>query len=128
MNPFKDWTPEMVYEHNCRVANKTGRLSSNPVSEPNPCHESLATEARKRPDASRHSVRITSHRTRLCDERNLFDKYFTDALIYAGAIHGDSPKEIEISVTQQLVKSTAEQRTEITIQPLSESMGGQANG
>lgn len=64
----------------------------------------------------RHLVRITSFRLRLLDERNLADKYFTDALIYAGIIHGDSTKEAQIIVTQEQVLHVANERTEIIIE------------
>lgn len=97
---------------------EAGGVSSSAVIERSSTDEPVAAEAGKSPDAKRHSVCITSFRVRLCDERNLYDKYFTDTLAYAGTIHGDSPKEIEIQVRQEQVSDAGLERTEIEITPL----------
>lgn len=81
-------------------------------------HEPVATEEGKRPEPIRRLVRIKSYRLRLVDERNLADKYFTDALQYAGAIYSDAPKYAQIIVTQEQVYSAASERTEVEIIPL----------
>lgn len=61
------------------------------------------------------TVRITSFRTRLIDERNLTDKFLVDALKYAGLIRDDSPTWCKIEVNQVQVGIKADERTEVII-------------
>jgi hypothetical protein len=60
-------------------------------------------------------VRIKSFRTRLIDERNLYDKAITDALRYAGIIRDDSPQWCKVEVSQIRVGIKADERTEIDV-------------
>jgi len=78
-------------------------------------HEPMASDARKAPDARRRLVRITSYRTLLCDERNLADKHFTDALVRAGILVDDSPRWAKIEVEQVKVERRTQERTEIEV-------------
>lgn len=78
----------------------------------------MATPARAGFDPTKRLVRFTSHRLRLLDERNLKDKYFTDALRYAGILFNDSPEWAKIEVSQVQVKTKADERTEITIEEI----------
>lgn len=93
-----------------------------PGSEPQPVvqHEPVAKEKGKGSDPVRHLVRVTSFRVRLLDERNLGDKYFIDALIYAGVLRGDSPKEVKVEVKQEQVCEAAQERTEIDVIPITD--------
>lgn len=83
--------------------------------ERNPGDESVAAPARARPDPVRRLVRLTSYRCRLLDERNSFDKYFVDALVYAGILFDDSPVWAQIEVSQRLVHGKELERTEIEV-------------
>lgn len=71
------------------------------------------------PGADNHAgfrhVRITSCRLRLCDERNLFDKYFVDALVTAGILYDDSPTWCKIEVVQRIVINKADECTVIEV-------------
>lgn len=78
-------------------------------------HEPVAADARKAADARRRLVIVKSFRARLCDERNLCDKYFVDALVRAGILVDDSPEWAKIEVYQVKVDSKAEERTEIQV-------------
>jgi hypothetical protein len=113
--------PDSVLEYG-KSANSPDRLSPDAVNESRAYHEPLGAEEGKGTHPARHLVRLKAFRASTLDERNLFDKYFVDALVYAGAISGDSPKEIEIEVTQEKCLPV-EERTEITIQPLEASNG-----
>lgn len=95
--------------------NTANGVSSDAQPEHRSGHEPVATEARKGTNSIRYSVCLTSYRVRLCDERNLHDKWFTDALIYAGIIPDDSPDTIQIEVKQTQVQSRAYERTEIVV-------------
>jgi hypothetical protein len=78
-------------------------------------HEPMAAPERAGVDKVRRAVRITSFRLRECDERNLTDKYFTDALVTAGILFDDSPQWAKVEVEQVIVEKSWEQRTEIII-------------
>ena len=93
-------------------------LAPAPVSQPSPGNEPVAEDPRSHRDKIRRLVRITSFRTRECDERNLFDKYFTDALVHAGLLFDDTPRWCKVEVEQKPVAHKWEQRTEIEITPL----------
>lgn len=60
-------------------------------------------------------VRVTSYRRRLLDEDNLCEKFHVDCCRYAGILSSDAPDKTHITVSQVKVKTTAEERTEITI-------------
>lgn len=112
------WTQEQLdaYEARKARANKTSSVPSGAEPERSVPHEFVATKKGNDPNPIRRVVRITSFRLRLLDERNLADKYFTDALIYAGILHGDSPDEAQIIVRQEKVSEAALERTEIWIE------------
>ena len=112
------WTQQQYDDYQRKHAaarNQTRGMASGPKPEPIVQHESVAKKKGKGSDSTRHLVRVTSFRLQLLDERNLTDKYFNDALIYAGAICGDSPKEVQVIVNQELVLTAALERTEIII-------------
>lgn len=114
----RGWTAQHVAEYEARNArtNKAGSVPSSAKPEPPVHDESMAAEKGNDAHPIRRVVRITSFRLRLLDERNLADKYFTDALIYAGILHGDSPDEAQIIVRQEKVSEAALERTEIWIE------------
>lgn len=76
----------------------------------------LAAPQAQASDSGRYLVRVVSYRTRLLDEDNLAEKYHVDACRYAGLIPTDSPDRTTIHVSQEKVKTKAEERTEIMIQ------------
>lgn len=80
-------------------------------------HEPVAGDARKIAYQSRCIIRLTSCRQKLCDERNLFDKHFVDALVEAGAFVDDSPQYVQVEVSQKLVQNDWEEATIIEIIP-----------
>lgn len=79
-------------------------------------NEPMGPPAREGKDAAKCAVRVTSFRTRCADERNLWDKYFIDALVKAGILFDDSPQWCRVEVTQELVPTNSECRTEIVIE------------
>lgn len=108
-----------VEAHNRRVRKEYGptpdRLPSDAQRQRDPVHEPVAKDEGKAPDKVRRLVRYKSYRTRLCDERNLWDKHFTDALVEAGILFDDSPAWCQIEVEQIQVKDKAMERTEIEV-------------
>lgn len=109
------WTNEQLEDYKARRASRSSQLKQTL------CHESVAAEKREDRDSPGHVVRITSFRRRLLDADNLFGgtKYFTDGLRHAGLIPGDEPDVIRLEVRQVKVKTKAEERTEIEIEPQS---------
>jgi hypothetical protein len=83
--------------------------------QPSVSHEPVATNPGKDDGPGFRVVRIKSFRTRLADERNLYDKYITDALVTAGILRDDSPKWCKVEVSQIRVGIKADERTEIEI-------------
>ena len=81
-------------------------------------HEPVASDAGKASHARRRLVVVKSYRTVLCDERNLCDKHFVDALVRAGVLVDDSPRWAKIEVEQVKVESKTEERTEIEVYEL----------
>ncbi len=77
--------------------------------------EPVGEDASESGHQGRCLVRVTSYRCRLCDQRNLFDKHFVDALVEAGVLRGDSEADIDIEVVQQRVEHAWDERTEIDI-------------
>jgi len=84
------------------------------------CHEPLGKVAREEEDSGRVRVRIVSFRKRLIDPDNLAPKYFIDCLRYAGFIRDDRAQDIALEVSQQKVKSKAEEYTRIEIEPIAQ--------
>ena len=102
-----------------RRANQARGLASSPVSQPNPVDEPVAANAGEVDHPRRRSVRYTLFRVRIIDAENSgYTKHYTDALVRAGYLAGDSPDECEIQVTQKLVTFPAQERTEIEISDL----------
>ena len=101
---------------NFRKLRSTRCLPPDAVSQPNPEYVAPSTDAGKTPDQKRSLVCITSYRRTLCDERNLFDKHFVDALVEAGILRGDSPTEVNVRVSQEEVKEKWQERTEIYVE------------
>jgi hypothetical protein len=95
-----------------------GGVAPDPVGQQSAVHEPVAEDPRSHRDKIRRLVRITSFRTRECDERNLFDKYATDALVHAGILFDDSPRWCKVEVEQKPVAHKWEERTEIEITEL----------
>lgn len=94
------------------------RVAPSPEPKPNPRHEPVGKDEGKADYSLRRSVRVTSYRIRLCDERNLYDKHFIDALVRAGLLVDDSPEWCQVEVKQELVKRREEERTEIVIESM----------
>lgn len=63
-------------------------------------------------------VRVTSFRRRLLDEDNLCEKYHVDCCRYAGLLRADDPSQARIITTQEKVRTKAEERTEVAIEPI----------
>ncbi len=92
------------------------RKPQDPKLKPTLCNEPVGATEGKASHASRRAVRITSFRVRLTDPDNLCPKYFIDALRYAGAIPDDRQEDIELTTTQEKVKTFSEERTLIEIE------------
>lgn len=102
--------------------NKTGSSASSPKPEQVVRHEPVAKKAGEASHTKSipcRVVRITSYRRRLLDFDNLAGgcKYFLDCCKYAQLIPDDRPQDITLKVNQVKVKTEAEERTEITIEP-----------
>ena len=67
------------------------------------------------PDPQRRHVSIISFRRRLIDSDNLCPKFHVDGLRLAGIIADDSAKHIILEVSQQKVRTRAEECTMIEI-------------
>jgi hypothetical protein len=91
------------------------RVEKAPEHQRDPGDEPVGTDAREAPYEGQRLVFIKSCRKVLCDERNLWDKNLVDALVCAGALIDDSPRHAKIEVTQELVDSPDEERTEVVI-------------
>lgn len=83
--------------------------------------EPVAADEGKAADQKRRLVRVESRRRRLCDERNLTDKYFIDALTEAGVLVDDSPKWAQIEVRQVRVLTEGEECTVIYVMEMQEA-------
>jgi hypothetical protein len=93
------------------------RVAPDPVGQPSRDEEPVAEDEGGVAYKGRCLVRITSFRRRLCDERNLYDKHFVDALKEAGAFVDDSPKYVQVEVSQEQVQFAHEERTVIVLSP-----------
>lgn len=95
--------------------NSSDGVAPNAVAKPDPQYEPVAEKAGTGSDDCFRFVLVTSHRVRLVDERNLYDKYFIDCLVRAGLLHDDSPRFCKIQVGQIKVEDPAAERTTIEI-------------
>lgn len=103
------WNEQQLREYqdrHQRTAPKLERDSS---------HEQLATSQAPPPHPRCHKVFVVSRRIRLIDPDNLCAKYHIDGLRYCGAIKDDTAKHITLSVSQEKVKTKAEECTVISI-------------
>lgn len=98
--------------------NKTGGAASSPKPEQVILDEPVAEKAGETKDSAPIHVSIRSYRRRLLDPDNACPKYFIDCLRYSGLIPDDRPEDITLQVSQVKVKTKAEERTEITIEPI----------
>lgn len=89
--------------------------SQSPESERSVRDGSLAASEAPQGGSGRVSIRIVSFRKRLCDPDNLCGKAFVDCLRYSGIIPDDRPEDIDYQVTQTKVRTSEDERTEITI-------------
>ena len=93
------------------------RVAPAPVGKPSVGDEPVAEGPGGCAYQGRCFISITSFRRRLCDERNLYDKHFVDALKQAGAFVDDSPKYVKVEVVQEKVQFAYEERTLISMTP-----------
>lgn len=93
------------------------RVAPDAVDQPSGENDPVATDAGEVAYKGRCLIRITSFRRRLCDERNLYDKHFVDALKEAGAFVDDSPKFVQVEVIQKQVQFAYQERTLIVMSP-----------
>lgn len=113
-------TTSWLLEHGYTIGkdgawHKTGGMARRADGQPNLGYEPVGTDEGKANNARRRTVRITSYRMRLIDERNLWDKHFVDALVRSGLLVDDSPQWCEVIVKQVQVGNPKLQRTEIVI-------------
>jgi hypothetical protein len=94
-----------------------GCLAPGTVAEQSSQANPVAADEGKVAYEGRCLVGITSFRRRLCDERNLYDKHFVDALTEAGAFADDSPEFVQVIVGQVKVEHAHEERTVIILSP-----------
>jgi hypothetical protein len=101
------------------IARNTQAHSVAPGAEPQPDRddEPMAADEGEVAYQGRCLIRITSLRMRLCDERNLYDKHFVDALKEAGCFVDDSPDYVKVEVRQEQVKNKADECTRIEVSP-----------
>jgi hypothetical protein len=113
---LSDFSPQLQEQiRKALNANPLGRVAQDAERKPDPRNEPMATPKRAGVDAGFCLVRIESFRLRLLDERNLWDKYFSDSLVQSGLLRDDSPAWCKIEVTQTQVNRREEERTEIHI-------------
>ena len=105
------------------VLSKPGYLTTDksvvqdPQPQPAVLHASVEPVQGKAFYSGRVLVRITSYRRRLLDPDNLTPKWFLDSCRYSRIISDDRPEDISLQIGQEKVKTKAEERTEILIQP-----------
>jgi len=90
----------------------------HPIPQPDPRNESVDPGQAEAPRPGRCFISIVSRRKRLIDPRaNLYGgtKYVEDALVYAGAIQGDTEAASEGIVTQEKVGKGEAEETIIRI-------------
>ena len=107
------WTRQEYEDYQAR------RKESAAIVERGARHEPLAARpaAETNPPGrvARVRVRVVSFRKRLLDPDNLCAKYHIDGLRYCHIIADDTARHITIEVSQEKVKTKAEERTEIEI-------------
>jgi hypothetical protein len=93
------------------------RHAPDAINKPNPENGSVAANAGEGANAVEcfALLKICCFRCRSLDDDNPFEKYFVDALRYAGAIFDDKKEWCKIEMTEQLVENRAQERTEIEI-------------
>lgn len=111
------WASECFIRQN---ADKADSVSPSTEHQRTAGNESVATTTgtHNDPMCNRIRVKIVSFRRRLLDERNLSDKYFVDALVYSGILRGDSPKEVQVEVSQYKVDHQWQEKTTIELSEL----------
>lgn len=112
------WTKEQLRDYEQRRNNQVGGSPSRAVTKPIIQHEPLAQVAGEEAHARRISISVTSFRRTLCDPDNLCPKYFIDCLRYSKIIEDDTAEHITLQVSQEKVKTKAEEKTVIEIIPL----------
>ena len=92
-------------------------VSSSAVHQQNPENGSVEPDAGKGANAVQCFARleICCFRCRSLDDDNPFEKYFVDALRYAGAIFDDTKEWCQIQTTEMIVDNKAQERTEIHV-------------
>lgn len=85
-----------------KTGSKSYSLAPNAERKPDTIDERVGEAPRANPDKKRRLVCLTSIRKTLCDERNLFDKHFVDSLVDAGVLVDDSPRWVEVKVSQKI--------------------------
>lgn len=102
---------------NAQTAGVRDRLQ-DPQQKPHPGQRGQGTHPRKDqgPPSRRILVRITSLRTRLLDEDNLYVNSVVNALRHEGIIPDDDPRTVKIQVRQAQVLARDEERTIIEVQ------------
>jgi hypothetical protein len=93
-------------------------LASLAVVERHLCDGPLAKGQTEGGHPRKFLVRVTSFRVRLLDEDNLCEKYHVDLCRYAGLLRADDPGQARIVTTQEKVRTKAEERTEVVIEPM----------
>ena len=111
------WTQEQVDAHQAKVRrqkNETNISLSTTNVEQGTGNESLATQKAQGFDGP-VSIRIHSKRKRLTDSDGACSKYLIDAIVDAGLLRDDSPKEVK-EVTHSQEKTKGPEITEVTIE------------
>lgn len=127
-NPFQNWTPQMVADHNARKLDErrnyrnSPRPASLPAEQPKPAQgQPLERPApRKKPrrtgTARRARIRFTFYAVRPCDYDGYTVKELQDLCCYAGLLDGDKWDQLECDgIRSEKVHSKEEERTEIVI-------------
>lgn len=109
-----------LFERNRGLAQRNAHLApggvvATPINQSPVCNRPVGKKEGEGLNPGRRLVRIKSYRVRLLDERNCEDKYFTDALQYAGILYSDSPKWCKVEVEQVKVGDPAMERTVIEV-------------
>lgn len=111
LNPSADFVKRNPHIY----GNQTDRVAPDTERKPDSGHDALAAPEGASNNPGFRTVLITSWRTRLVDERNLFDKYFVDSLVQAGLLRDDSPAWCKVFVRQIKAPYPEQQCTEIII-------------
>ncbi len=90
-------------------------VPQRPERKPDPGDEPVAKGSRAAVHPVRRLVRFTVMRCQLLDDENVWTKYFTDALRYAGILYEDSPRWCKVEVIQKLVQRPEDEATLVEI-------------